>query len=74
MEIKKCPFCGRASNIEDRSYPCPTDGCLLNGFAVEPEHFVLWNKRPIEDALKKENKQLTDKLLRERLKWTNSLN
>ena len=74
MELKECPFCGRASQIGDHSYPCPTEGCLLNGFVVEPEHVALWNRRPIEEALQRENKQLTDKLLQERRKWTNSLN
>lgn len=60
METKECPFCGRAAQIEDYPYPCPTEGCLLNGFVLEPDHFELWNKRPIEDALKKRNEQLID--------------
>lgn len=63
-DLKACPFCGNEMN-DDNFFSCDgypqACGCWEQTHTAQ-EAVDVWNHRPIEDALREENKKLKDAL------------
>ena len=63
IELKRCPFCGGKAEMlgdDDKVYQVLCPNCNANIEEYDYEKNVSaerWNSRPIEDALKEENKR-----------------
>ena len=65
-ELKACPFCGSSNTTLDYyEISCPQElGTIVvcNDCGASAKSIVDWNTRPIEDALKSENVNLSKKV------------
>jgi Lar family restriction alleviation protein len=68
-ELKPCPFCGRNKYLEaqyekgDHSVYCNYCGATGSFRVGDNSELDLWNTRPIEDALRAENRRLNRALI-----------